>query len=490
MKAMIFGTGEVGRKALPFLEKIYNILCFVDNNVIKWGTALEGYTIKSPEQIENSEGDIIIASTKYSGEIIKQLQNMNIARERIYLCRRFESDCGYEYEAYPIMEHRIEDTNKPLIQYDLYHREEGETNSKKVLIFCSEYSTYTKQLIENMSKRYAEIEISLLTNAKKSKDLIIADQLRHIYYFQTMSDLKTILKHLPTYDAMQLLWIEWIWAYFYQLIRAKTKRLNLNVGGSDFYRAGEEERDFRKRLIECADCITAETASTVEEVEEYYQKEAKNKIGLLPFGIEVLEEIEYKKSVSPYIIKNKFKIPTNKIIVTCAHNANYEHQHFKIIEALEKLSDDAKSKIICVFPMTYPKGKDTYINSVRDKLREIGLNYTILTDFMGFQEMAEYALISDIMIHVQTTDQLSSTMLEEMYAGSIVIAGKWLPYKSLHEMGIFFLDVEAIAGVTASLETVINNIEEYKKKCEKNKEIVWKHSSWDELAPRWRTLWN
>ena len=140
--------------------------------------------------------------------------------------------------------------------------------------------------------------------------------------------------------------------------------------------------------------------------------------------------------------------------------------------------------------MTFTQGAESYIADVDKRLRETGLDCVILTAFMDFAGMAEYALISDIMIHVQTTDQLSSTMLEEMYSGSIVIAGKWLPYRSLHEMGIFFLDADSIADVTEMLQEIMSHIEAYKEKCTGNRKIIWKHSSWDELAPRWHALWD
>lgn len=160
-----------------------------------------------------------------------------------------------------------------------------------------------------------------------------------------------------------------------------------------------------------------------------------------------------------------------------------------MLDAINKLPQDVKEEIVCVVPMTYPTGMETYIGKVRNKLDGIGIEYLILTDFMDFQSMAEYALISDIMIHVQTTDQLSSAMLEEMYAGSVVIAGSWLPYKSLHSEGIYFLDIDKIADLTAALADVVINIEEYKEKCRNNEEIVWKHSSWGELSPMWHALW-
>lgn len=443
--------------------------------------------IKSPEEIKEHDSAVVIASTKYALEIENYLQNIGVRRERIYFCRRYSMD---EYKIYPVMAERIENASFSLVQYDLYNTKEYETVCKKVMVFCIFYSTYTKQLIENMSKKYKDIEFSLLTKTEEYKEKIVSEKLKHIYCFQTIEDLKTILDQLPIYDAMQLLWIEPEWSYFCELIRKKTKRLNLNVGGSDFYRVGKEGRDFKRDLIAYADNITAETESTVQEFGEYYGEDAKNKTNLLPFGIEVLDWIDRIEKFPRNTIRKKYHIPFDKIVVTCGHNAIKEHQHMKIIDAVETMSDKVKSQLIFVFPMTYPQKADAYINSVRDRLKESGLDHVVLTNFMDFNEMAEYALVSDIMIHVQTTDQLSSTMLEEMYAGSIVLAGKWLPYQSLHKKGMFFLDVDEICDITMILEDVVENIEKYRTKCEGNKVIVRKHSSWDELASKWYALWN
>ncbi len=487
MDIIVFGAGEEGKKAIPFLEKKYHILFLSDNNKEKQGAFIGNYMIKSPEEIKEHYSAVVIASTKYALEIENYLQNIGVRRERIYFCRRYSMD---EYKIYPVMAERIENTSFSLVQYDLYNTKEYETVCKKVMVFCIFYSTYTKQLIENMSKKYKDIEFSLLTKTEEYKEKVVSEKLKHIYCFQTIEDLKTILNQLPIYDAMQLLWIEPEWSYFCELIRKKAKRLNLNVGGSDFYRVGKEGRDFKRDLIAYADNITAETESTVQEFGEYYGEDAKNKTNLLPFGIEVLDWIDRIEKFPRNTIRKKYHIPFDKIVVTCGHNAIKEHQHMKIIDAVETMSDKVKSQLIFVFPMTYPQKADAYINSVRDRLKESGLDHVVLTNFMDFNEMAEYALVSDIMIHVQTTDQLSSTMLEEMYAGSIVLAGKWLPYQSLHKKGMFFWDVDEICDITMILEDVVENIEKYRTKCEGNKVIVRKHSSWDELASKWYALWN
>ena len=204
----------------------------------------------------------------------------------------------------------------------------------------------------------------------------------------------------------------------------------------------------------------------------------------------MLEYINENRNADKILIKEKYHIPLNKIVVTCGHNANSAHQHREIIKALNRLPENIRRQIVCVFPMTYPDIFDSYREEVCNILQKAEFNSVVLTEFMDFCAMAEYALISDIMIHVQTTDQLSSSMLEEMYAGSVVIAGSWLPYKFLHEMGIYFLDVDTISDVTLVLEGVVSNMDIHKEKCKGNAELVWNHSSWDVLAPKWRVLWD
>lgn len=481
---IVFGAGTLGKEILPSIEETKHILFFVDNDEAKWGSMFGQYMIKPPAEISSYACDIVIASSlKGDAHITKQLEQMGVVRDRIYLCCKVPMKDGFEGEIYHV------DALVPLIRYDLCCCEESKTDHLKVLIACLFYSTYTKQLIENLSKRYGDIEFSLLTREVENKEKIVSRQLKHIYCFPTVKELKMILEQLPIYDAMQFLWIEPWWCQFQQLLRSKCKRLNLNVGGSDFYRATKEQLDNKKELIACADRVTAETERTIQDFTNYYGELVKNKMGLLPFGIEVLDLIKCHRNSSKNAIKEKFQIPQNKIIVTCGHNGGKAHQHIKIIEAMECLEKSVRDRLLCVFPMTYQKSDD-YICEVHEKAQQCGLNHMILTEFMDFEQMAEYSLISDIMIHVQTTDQLSSTMLEEMYAGSVVIAGSWLPYRSLHEMGMYFLDVDAILEVTAVVHEVVMNMDEYKKRCEGNREIVWEHSSWDGLAPKWRKLWD
>lgn len=486
---IIFGTGEIGKIAISCLKSEYNVKAVVDNDNGKWGRAVDGYIIQSPEIIRNYDCMIAVASTNYCMEIMNQLQDMGIEHSNIFLCRRYMKEGQYGCDIYPSDVQKLKGTEKSLIEFDLLNRTESICGKLKVMVFCLSYSVYTKQLIENMSKRYNDIEFSLITSAAEYEENLFPSEVRHIYCFSTMADLKAILEKLPIYDAMQFLWIETFWAYFYELIRDKTRRLNLNVGGSDFYRASSAERDYKKKLVAVADQVTAENVETVQKFKEYYIKEAGSKMGLLPFGIEVLDYIQLLRKENKNELKGKYGIPLNKIVVTCAHSAARANRHLELTDALSRLSNNIKKTIVCVFPMTYPSNVPEYVKEVDDKLKESGLDYIILTKFMDFHEMAEYAVISDIMIRVQTTDQLSSMMLEAMYAGGIVVAGSWLPYQSLRKMGISFWDVDTISDVPNILEDVVANIDAYKEKCKGNEELVRRHSSWDVLAPKWHALW-
>ena len=271
----------------------------------KWGTEISGIEVKEPSILKNYEGKIVIASIFY-WEISKQLYNFGLTKEKIYISKRKKDNDGiYKYQILPLESGLLEICNKDLIAFDLYNKEEAVSDNKKVLIFCSSYSVYTKQLVENMCLIYSDIEVSIITSDRSTKDNISAKALKHIYLYDTYIDLKTILEKLPVYDVMQLLWIEEPWAYFYNYIRKKSRKLNLNVGGSDFYRAKKSEREAKRRLIECADNITAENQETIDAFLEYYGNGLACKMQILPFGVEVLDYIK-KVTTDKKQIRKKF----------------------------------------------------------------------------------------------------------------------------------------------------------------------------------------
>ena len=156
----------------------------------------------------------------------------------------------------------------------------------------------------------------------------------------------------------------------------------------------------------------------------------------------------------------------------------------KMLDAIEKLPLEILKKFCILIPMTYC-GTEEYIDSVRKRANNVINGSVILTRFLSTEEMAEIAAVTDIMVHVQTTDQLSSAMLSHMYCGNVVIAGSWLPYDTLRSKEIEFISIDSISELTKQLEEVISNMEYWKNLCKKNAEIVYKMSSWEYSAKEW-----
>ena len=485
---VLYGLGNVGKSMLPYLSMRYNILFWVDSNKAVWNSKYKGIIIKSPESLVGYEGIVIVTTTdKYFIEISDNLLEIGIKKENIYRGQHqiYDQQCEvvpYEYKM--LSEYNEE---KCLQDYDMLRKEEEEAECK-VLIFGAFYTIYMDGLVKNIKKRYSDISISVLTNSEKHFDTLYP-YASHIYVYHSNIDLKFILDKIPKYDVFQFLWIENIWVYFKDVIRNKCRKLNLCIGGSDLYRARDAEIPYKYELIKIADNISAETEGTIEYFYKIYP-EVTQKLKWVNFGLEVIEKIDCSNIKDILDIKRKLSIHKNKIVVVCGHNANSAHNHLKIIEALGSMRKELREKIFTIFPMTYNVENSEYIEIVEEKIKSIGISYKILKDYMNLDEMAELDKISDVMIHVQNTDQLSSSMLEQMYSGAIIIAGSWLPYKMLEKKGIYFLTVDCISDITKVLEDVIMNIDNYKERCKKNTRIVQMMSSWDYASGRWMDLWS
>lgn len=76
----IWGTGCRGEKCYNMFKKMeLNIKGFIDNN--RTCDVLHGYKVFKPEEL-GDDGVICIATKLYEGEIVKQIQNMKIPKER------------------------------------------------------------------------------------------------------------------------------------------------------------------------------------------------------------------------------------------------------------------------------------------------------------------------------------------------------------------------------------------------------------------------
>lgn len=482
-RVYLFGAGKKCREMLPILKEQYNIIGIVDNNIDRWNSEFEGLHILEPKKIWGvSEKILITTSWGYFDEIRRQLQKSGIADELIVLAEF--SSRENKIHLFPNKQEGAVTSYKDLVDYDLLGGKKD--SGEGVLLLCGFYTVYVINLINNIKKRNKDYSISLLTNSLGFKENL-REKADHIYYYETNLELDDILEKLPEYNVFQTLWIESIWAMHYQKIRKKCKRLNLFVGGSDLYRAGDKKLKLKKRLIDVSDIIGIETEAIRDDFLKVFP-EMRDRVVLFRYGIEYIEQEKFLRPKE--VIYKRWGFSSEKLIITCAHNAVPEQQHEKIISALSRMPQNIRDAAVYVFPMTYGNSDESYVDHVETMLKDTGMDYRIIRDFMPYLELAEYISISSIYINVQTTDALSTTILEEMYAGAVAVTGTWLPYMGLREKGIDFVAVDTIDDLTEIVADIITNYSEYKEKFSRNREIIYEMSSWDNMSKEWLKVWS
>lgn len=365
----------------------------------------------------------------------------------------------------------------------------------KILLLCSYESTYVIQLWDNIKKYCPYIKLSLLTK-KVAKERffnsIFLEEEESIYTYETSSvtrwlETERIMRALPKFDIIHSLWMEKAWGWHARTLKSKAKYWFCSVGGSDLYRDSKKLvcKAYQLNILNHSDWFSSENDETKFKFIRTYGK----KYDAIPhtinkFGVDIFDALIRRKSDGDQN-KRVFDKPSDKLVICCGYNANPAHQHMLMLQSFKKLPQEILKKLFFVFPMAYGENVEGYTDKVRDCLSKLTNNYVVLEKFLNTEEMAAVVESTDIMIHVQTTDQMSSTMLAHMYNGNVVIAGAWLPYCSLKERGVYFLDVNEVDELDKVLADVIENYEAYKRKCENNEEVVYAMSSWDVCVVEW-----
>ncbi len=369
----------------------------------------------------------------------------------------------------------------------------------RILFLCRRSGPYILQMWRELKKNYDDLSLNILALESAADELqaeLNPDDNEHIYTFRNINSFWNIystIKNLPEFDIIQALWIQSPWYFFPKLLRSKTKVLYLEVGGSDLYRSANKwiKRFFQKRIISYADIISSENEQTRDY---FYQRygEWTRKIPhrIIRFGVDVIDEINSIDKTDKSLLREKWNIPSDKCVVMLGHSGQPAHQHSRIMRALGHIDRRTIARCFFIVPMTYGTPNEDYRRSVEDSVKKFTCQYLFLDDYLNKTEMAEIAIVSDVMIHVQTTDQLSSTMMSHLYCGNIVIAGSWLPYDCLKKENIQFIEVATVEAIADVLPEIVENYETYKKKYKQNRVPVYKISSWENCIRDWYSVYD
>lgn len=359
----------------------------------------------------------------------------------------------------------------------------------RVLIVCHFYSVFSVELIENLYKNY-NIEFEVLTMDNRYSELCKSGIIKNVLIYNNIQQLRSCLRSVKKFHIVNIHFLTPFYSSVIKEFKRVSDKLICSFWGSDFYRVTNKERKEQEIILNEANFITF----CNEEMSERFNCFNKNKyiknIRLVRFGLAPLNEIkslQYIK-IDKNKIKDKFHIPRNKVIIVCGYSSNPIHNHIEVIENLIRLDDSLLDKLFFIFPMTY--GDKHYCDEIKTILESTNLNYSILDTYMTNKEVAELRIISEIMIHVPLSDQLSGTMQETLYCGGIVITGTWLPYKVLKEKGIKFLEVNKIQEINEKIAFAVNNFDDMNIKNQESRLKIWELSSWDKNTESWFNIYN
>ncbi|WP_124059170.1 glycosyltransferase [Vaginisenegalia massiliensis] len=303
--------------------------------------------------------------------------------------------------------------------------------------------------------------------------------------------LKNVIKNLPKYDSIHIHYYNPIYRYIISILRRKTDNLIITIWGSDYYRVSKKQLNMNSNAFNLADKITFTNEKTLDDFIKNFNI-SLNRLKITRFGLETLDYIDKIENSSEMqskisFFKKKYHIPEKLKVITCGYNSSPGQQHELILNAINKLPQDYAEKCVFLFPLAY--GDNVHKEKIKEIIRNIGRNILVLEAFMVEEELAILRLISDIMINIQVTDQLSGSMQETLYAGNIVINGSWLPYDIFHKNNVFFLNVDNPIHLDKLICSSIEKYDDLKNMVRNNKSYIRSLSGWDENLEDWYNLY-
>jgi hypothetical protein len=263
----------------------------------------------------------------------------------------------------------------------------------------------------------------------------------------------------------------------------------LTLFGSDVYRTHWPLSILQRRLLLSGDLFTASNPHTLASARARFRLRLEPCVDDLLFGLRSLDHLAVLDHGDRTGQLEGLGIPPGRTIVTCGYNGSVNQDHLAVLDALGRCPAEVRAQFHVVLPMMIG-GADAYRRGVKERAISLGLDHTVLEHRLTDEQVAMLRSVTDVFIQVQRTDQLSASMLEHLYAGSVVITGGWLPYGQLTQRGIRFWTTPSIEQLTSELIACLDQLPERRAAVEANRDLVRRLASWSVTAPRWSALYD
>lgn len=262
-----------------------------------------------------------------------------------------------------------------------------------------------------------------------------------------------------------------------KLVKSPSTKTILYYAGSDLLRKSRLQLKLNRTILSKPDAIVVGSSMLSDAMKKKYPSNTNYEI--IRFGISAFDNIDSYKTKHPsHQRSNCFCI---------GYSGVREHNHLNVIDAFKQLPSEAKENVTLVVPMTYMATPD-YIDEVRLKLDETGIRYDLFTEYMDNDAMAKMWCGISYFINAQTTDSLSASVLESLYAGSILINASWLEYPEYKEFGIKHLTFGSYKELLAILIDILIQKKDHSDLVAS--ENLKKYMSWQTAKENWSELFS
>lgn len=286
-------------------------------------------------------------------------------------------------------------------------------------------------------------------------------------------------------DIVNIQYVDFRFLFILPWIVCNFRKIILTYWGSDLLRQTKSRLNLMFPLFCCSHIITFETEDMERLFTRLTKSRFKSKYRRLRFGLSMLYEIDActEEDISKFYYK--FHIDKNKKVIVIGYNRSKEQNHKKVISSLLKCCD--MEELLLVIPWTYGVNDLKYRNEIEEIMNE-HCNYIFIDERLTDREVAVLRKVTSVLIQVQTTDSLSASMLETLYAGNSVLTGGWLPYNEIEKLGLTLFKVKNIDECGRALNGIIDE-DLTEKEIEKNKHVVDIYSSWESNLKIWMDIY-
>lgn len=357
----------------------------------------------------------------------------------------------------------------------------------RVILLIDANSIYCKEYIENiLLGKYEVIVLSYEYNRRfrkyyKDNGIKVWDS----------PDINKLLKKAEKQiNSDDIFHVHFVNPHILKILRKpymKCQKRILTYWGSDLFRTSFIERYSALPYIYNADIVTVINNVMYQKIRKMVLKKKQKSIKCLDFGnsfFNTIDDISTQMSVEE--CKSYWGLDTKKIIVSVGYNAIKEQQHLEMMQEVVKLPEKILQKLFFVFHFGYGKKDNIYMKQLKTVLEKNHLQYKIIEQFLDKREIAILRLSTDIFLYGQTTDALSASMLEYLYAGAVLIKPKWLDYSELRDMGISYSEYKSFQEIPRLLVNLIRN---GISRTMKNRGILKRTKSWEALSSEWEALY-